>query len=50
VEAAKVYGFSEMLKFLAKQIFSKKKIFCEGKYRNFRNIIIVQMKNSEVIT
>jgi hypothetical protein len=26
VEAAEVYGFSEMLKFLAKQIFSKKKI------------------------
>jgi hypothetical protein len=61
VEAANVLGtilgsfdknymvFKNVEFFGRKKSFQRRK-YCEGKYRNFRNILIVEMKNSKLIT
>jgi hypothetical protein len=45
--STEIIWFSEMMKFLAEIFFFQRRKFCEGKYRNFRNILIVEVKNSE---
>jgi hypothetical protein len=48
--STEIIWFSEVLKFLAEKKSFQRRKFCEGKYRNFRIILIVEMINPELIT